>query len=87
MIVNYDRTRRLAWSQDAQESWDSIREAIRQCQTLHFVDPDAPVYLHTDASDYGIGGYLFQIVDGKEVPIAFMHEQVLIGRRMPMVGD
>jgi transposase InsO family protein len=76
MIGNYDRTRRLVWSQDAQESWDSIREAIRQCQTLHFVDPDAPVYLHTDASDYGIGGYLFQIVDGKEVPIAFMSKSL-----------
>jgi RNase H-like domain found in reverse transcriptase/Integrase core domain len=29
-----------------------------------------PIYLHTDASDYGIGAYLFQIVDGKEVPRA-----------------
>ena len=31
------------------------------------------MYLLTDASDYGIGGYLFQIVDGDvEVPVAFM---------------
>jgi RNase H-like domain found in reverse transcriptase len=29
------------------------------------------IYLHTDASDYGVGGYLFQLVDGKETPIAF----------------
>ena len=24
----------------------------------------APITLHTDASDYGVGGYLFQTVDG-----------------------
>jgi len=32
----------------------------------------APIYLDTDASDYGIGAYLFQLVDGKEKPVAFM---------------
>ena len=26
----------------------------------------------TDASEYGIGGYLCQIVNGKEIPIAFV---------------
>ena len=28
--------------------------------------------MHTDASDYGIGAYLFQVFDGSEQPIAFM---------------
>jgi hypothetical protein len=30
------------------------------------------VYLHTDASNYGIGSYLFQVIDSNEMPIAFM---------------
>jgi len=72
MILDYDRNRRLEWTTEARKSWNSIREDIRQCQTLHYVREDAPVYLHTDASDYGIGGYLFQIIDGVEVPVAFM---------------
>jgi hypothetical protein len=39
---------------------------------MYFVDPDLPLYLHTDASDYGIGGYLFQIISEVERPIAFV---------------
>ena len=30
----------------------------------------------TDASDYGIGGYLYQLVDGKELPIAFVSKSL-----------
>jgi hypothetical protein len=32
--------------------------------------------VYTDASDYGIGGYLFQIIDGVEVPVAFMSKSL-----------
>ena len=32
----------------------------------------APITLHTEASDYGVGGYLFQTVDGVNQPIAFV---------------
>ena len=76
MITDYDRHRRLEWTQEAENSWNSIREDIRKCQTLHFMREDAPVYLHTDASDYGIGGYLFQIIDGVECPVAFMSKSL-----------
>ena len=30
----------------------------------------------TDASDYGIGGYLYQQVDGKEQPVAFVSKSL-----------
>ena len=33
---------------------------------------DSPIFLHTDASDYAIGAYLFQVIDDKEYPVAFM---------------
>ena len=39
---------------------------------MHFLNDVSPIFLHTDASDYGIGGYLFQLIDGKEVPVAFV---------------
>jgi hypothetical protein len=71
MIQNYDRNRKLDWTQEAREAWDQIREDIRNTQTLYFLDPNAPVYLHTDASDYGLGAYLFQVFD-VEHPVAFM---------------
>ena len=34
------------------------------------------MYLLTDASDYGIGGYLYQLVDVKELQIAFVSKSL-----------
>ena len=36
----------------------------------------APITLHTDASDYGVGGYLFQTVDGIDQPVAFVSKSL-----------
>ena len=36
----------------------------------------APITLHTDTSDYGVGGYLFQTVDGVNQPIAFVSKSL-----------
>ena len=43
---------------------------------MHFLDDHAPINLQTDASDYGVGGYLFQTVDGKEIPVAFVSKSL-----------
>ena len=43
---------------------------------MHFLDDHAPINLQTDASDYGVGGYHFQTVDGKEIPIAFVSKSL-----------
>ena len=72
MITDYDKNRRLAWTPESEKSYNDIRTAIRQCPTLYFPHPHAPIFLHTDASDYGIGGYLYQKIDGEDKPIAFM---------------
>lgn len=42
---------------------------------MHYYD-HAPIGLQTDASDYGVGGYLFQTVDGKENPVAFVSKSL-----------
>ena len=36
----------------------------------------APIALQTDASDYGVGGYLFQTIDGKEIHVAFVSKSL-----------
>ena len=38
---------------------------------MHFMGDTAPITLHSDAPDYGVGGYLFQTVDGIDQPVAF----------------
>jgi hypothetical protein len=45
---------------------------MTNCQALFFVNPNAPIFLDTDASDYGIGGYLYQVVGDVQQPIAFV---------------
>ena len=43
---------------------------------MHFMSDIAPITLHTDASDYGVGGYLFQTVDGIDQPVAFVSKSL-----------
>ena len=72
MIVDYEKKRKLVWTPEAEQAFTNVKDAIKRCPKLFFMDDNAPIYLHTDASDYGIGAYLFQIIDGIEQPIAFM---------------
>jgi hypothetical protein len=45
---------------------------VHECPKLIFLDDTSPIYLHTDASQYGMGAYLFQVREGKEIPIRFL---------------
>ena len=66
------RKGRLTWTEATLKAFEDIKIAIINCPKLHWLTPGHPVYVHTDASDYGIGAYLFQMIDGKETPIAFL---------------
>ena len=76
MLENYDkksaRSKKLHWTTIQTEAFEAIKKAIGDCPELFFMDDTSPVFLHTDASDYGIGAYLFQVKEGKEYPIAFV---------------
>ena len=43
---------------------------------MHFMSDTAPITLHTNASDYGVGGYLFKTVDGVNQPVAFVSKSL-----------
>ena len=63
----------LVWTQGSFDAFQAIRKAISHCPLMHFLDDShAPIRLYTDASDYGIGGVLFQIVDDIWRPISFV---------------
>ena len=77
MLIGYNKKvkRLLTWDSEADIAYEEITNAIRSCPTLFFVDDPSPIYLHTDdASDFGIGAYLFQVRDGKEYPIQFINK-------------
>lgn len=62
----------VEWSVETSLAFQDVQRAIEACPTLFFLNDTDEVYLLTDASDYGIGAYLFQLVDGNERHIRFM---------------
>jgi hypothetical protein len=76
MIPNYKTAtanQKLIWSTETEACFSDLLDKVNKCPKLFFMDDGAPVHLHTDASKYGIGGYLFQIVDdGVHQPISFI---------------
>ena len=76
LLQNYNKTKKIVWTPEAEQAFDLIKSETAKCTTMHFLSDTDPIYLHTDASDYGVGAYLFQLVDGKETPIAFVSKSL-----------
>jgi transposase InsO family protein len=76
MVKQYDKRKVLQWTPEGREAFTQIKELTGNCPTLYFLDPTAEVVLQTDASDYGIGSYLFQLRDGKELPTRFFSKSL-----------
>ena len=72
LLLNYNKYKKITWTIEALQAFNLIKSKIFKCATMHFLSDTDPIYLHTDASDYGVGAYLFQLVDGQETPIAFV---------------
>ena len=64
-------TRKLEWTDEATQAFSKIKDLISLQAQLFFANDDDLIFLLTDASDYGIGGYLYQLVDGKALPQVF----------------
>jgi hypothetical protein len=62
----------VQWDPERARAFEEVKSAVEYCTTLFFLNDNDEVFLLTDASDYGIGAYLYQLVDGKERPIRFM---------------
>ena len=73
LLKDYDKRRRLVWTEQSRQAVEDMKMAIHNCPSLYFMDDLLAIFLHTDASKYGIGAYLFQLTpDGRELPIAFI---------------
>ena len=71
MILGYNPRTVLEWTAETVKAFEDTKEAINSCPALFFMDQTSSVHLFTDASNIGIGGYLCQIKEEKEYPIAF----------------
>lgn len=76
LVSNYEKNKLLKWTPEATAAFEEIKTRIANCPTLYFMDAHAPVTVQTDASDYGIGAYCFQTIDGVEKPTAIMSKSL-----------
>jgi transposase InsO family protein len=76
LVTPYQPQHKLQWTDETIAAFEKIKSLINDCPTLSFLDESAPVFLHTDASDYGIGAYLFQLQNETEYPIAFISKSL-----------
>ena len=62
LINPYHPRKKIAWSPESIEAFEAMKQAILDSETLYFMDEilDSEIVLQTDASDYGIGGWIIQ---------------------------
>ena len=83
-VNGYDKKQarqRIKWTPEGIAAFEDLRQAIDDCPMLWFLDDYSPIFLRTDASDYGIGAYLYQTRledDGsyKDYPIGFVSKSI-----------
>jgi hypothetical protein len=77
MVSDYKKNKPLQWTPELEQLFEEVKQTVGNCPMLFFMDDKLPVFLHTDASDYDIGAYLFQKgEDGVEKPIAFISKSL-----------
>ena len=60
MLADYDRRRVLVWTDEASNAFEAVKADIADCPLLYLPDAHGEIVVQTDASDYGIGAYVFQ---------------------------
>ena len=72
LLTDYKKHLKICWTPESVKAFTDTKEAVRNITTLYFLNDTDPITLCTDASDYGIGGYLYQTIDLVDYPIAFI---------------
>ena len=80
-IKKYKGSKKLTWTPESIEAFHFCRIAVSNCQELYFLEDTATPILQTDASDYGIGGYMYMVTNGQVRVIRFFSKS-LIGSQL-----
>ena len=65
------KSNKFVWEKDQQEAFDTLKKCLTSPPILAFPDFDKEFILQTDASGWGLGVVLTQIIDGKERVICY----------------
>ena len=77
----------LLWTPTTDKALKEVKSVINLCLKLHFVNEQSPMFLHTDASDYSIRAYLFQVVDRVPQPVQFLSQTFKAEQKRWGTGD
>lgn len=67
----------FAWTSAEQYAFDTLKAAFTSADLLRHFDPDLPLVLETDASDYAVAGILSHPTDKGDLrPIAFLSRKM-----------
>ncbi len=74
----YEKQKILKWTPELSATFEHIKKVVSECPTMFFLDDKLPIFLHTDASDYGIGAYLFQRDENNNLdkPVGFISKSL-----------
>jgi hypothetical protein len=61
IMIPYKKGTSIDLTPRLEQSFRDVQESVGNCPKLFYVDLKLPIHVRTDASDYGIGGYIFQI--------------------------
>ena len=78
-MINHTAPKRSAvvWISESTNSFHDTLIAISRCPLMYFIDDNKlDIRLYIDASDFGIGGVLFEDVDSIWQPIAFISKSL-----------
>lgn len=84
-MVDHSATKKTAimWTPEGTLAFDTVKRLISASPKLYFIHDTAPLVLMTDASDYGIGGYLHQTVDNVQHLVALVNKALISDRMLP----
>jgi hypothetical protein len=66
----------VEWTPELVLQFERVKRLVHECQKLYFMDDTSPIFLETDASDYGIGAFLYQLINNEKRPIAFISKSL-----------
>ena len=66
-----EKGRTFHWTPDCQEAFETLKQQLTSSPILAYPDMNLPFILDCDASNYGLGGVLSQVQEGKERVIAY----------------
>lgn len=68
---------KVRWSEECNEAFEDLKEAICTEPVLHSPDFNQPFILQTDASQSGLGAVLIQEKEGERRPVVFLSRRLL----------